>query len=173
MLDPVSRRSFLTTAIVFSALLDKFGLSVLQIAKAFAQSSAQVDPTTRRGMLRMARLLYPHDAIPDAVYAEVLDKALGAVATGSAFANALRAGEQALNAQARGHWIDLSEPAQIAAMKAIEQRDFFVAIQMSVQTAFYNHPAVWAHLGYDGPSFDKGGYLNHGAGVIDWLPRGQ
>ena len=58
-------------------------------------------------------------------------------------------------------------------MKAIEQRDFFVAIQMSVQTAFYNHPAVWAHLGYEGPSFDKGGYLNRGAGVIDWLPRGQ
>src|SRR5262249_29222134 len=117
--------------------------------------------------------LYPHDAIPDAVYAEVLDKAVAAVATGPAFAAALRATERALNAQASGDWMALSEERQIAAMKTIEQTEAFVAIQMAVQTGFYNHPAVWAHLGYEGPSFEKGGYIGRGAGVIDWLPGGQ
>jgi hypothetical protein len=26
-------------------------------------------------------------------------------------------------------------------------------------------------LGYEGPSFERGGYLNRGAGDIDWLPE--
>ncbi len=173
MLDPTTRRRFLICALAFSGLFAGYGPSVLEPAKAFAQGAAQVDPATRRAMVRMARLLYPHDAISDAVYAEVLDNALTAVATGPAFAGAVRQAEQALNMQVSGNWADLPEQSQIAAMKAIEGRDFFIAIQMAVQSGIYNHPAVWAHLGYEGPSYEKGGYLNRGAGVIDWLPRGQ
>jgi hypothetical protein len=26
-------------------------------------------------------------------------------------------------------------------------------------------------LGYEGPSFARGGYINRGAGEIDWLPE--
>ncbi len=140
MLDPVTRRRFLIIAIVSSGLVSEFGPFVLGIAKAFAQGGAQLDQGTRAAMVRMARLLYPHDAISDAVYTEVLDKALTAVATGPAFANALRAAEQALSAQASGNWTDLNEERQIAAMKAIEKTEVFVTIQMAVQTNLYNHP---------------------------------
>ena len=173
MLDSTTTRRFLISSIAFCGLVTALGPSVLGIAKAFAQGNAQLDESTRRAMVRMARLLYPHDAIPDAVYVEVLDKALMAVATGPAFAGALRAAEEALDAQVQGNWIARDEMAQITAMKAVEQRDFFITIQMAVQSNFYNHPAVWAHLGYEGPSFEKGGYINRGAGEIDWLPGGQ
>jgi hypothetical protein len=49
----------------------------------------------------------------------------------------------------------------------------FAAIQAAVQTRLYNHPAVWARLGYEGPSYDKGGYIGRGAGRVDWLPEGR
>jgi hypothetical protein len=173
MLDPITKRRFIIGAIAFSGLFTEFGSPVLHIAKALAQGGAQFDERMRRTMVRMARLLYPHAAISDAVYAEVLDNALTAVSTVPAFAGMLRRAEQALDALQLGNWIDLDEEPQIAAMKAIETMDFFIAIQMAVRTNFYNHSAVWAHLGYEGPSFEKGGYLNRGAGVIDWLPGGQ
>lgn len=75
MLDPVTRRRFLVTAIGFSGLITQLGPTVFGIAKAFAQSGSQIDQGTRKAMVRMARLLYPHAAIPDAVYGEALDQA--------------------------------------------------------------------------------------------------
>jgi hypothetical protein len=86
-------------------------------------------------------------------------------------AESLRNAEVALNAQQQRAWIDLDEDAQITAMKAVEHVDFFAAIQEAVRSHLYSHPMLWQHLGYEGPSADKGGYLYRGAGVIDWLPQ--
>jgi hypothetical protein len=36
--------------------------------------------------------------------------------------------------------------------------------------ALYNDHEVWELLGYEGPSFDQGGYLNRGFDDLDWLP---
>ena len=119
-------------------------------------------------MIRMARLLYPHDAVPENVYAEVLDQAVAAFAGTPSFVEMLRIAETALNSQGPLRWIELDEKHQIAAMRAIERIDIFATIQVTIQTILYNHPAVWAVLGYEGPSFEKGGYINRGAGAIDW-----
>jgi len=35
----------------------------------------------------------------------------------------------------------------------------------------YNLPEVWEALGYEGASFDKGGYLTRGFNDLDWLPE--
>ncbi len=50
---------------------------------------------------------------------------------------------------------------------------FFAAIQWAVKIRVYNHPAIWELLDYEGPSFEQGGYLNRGAGEIDWLPEAE
>ena len=63
----------------------------------------------------------------------------------------------------------LDEEDQLAAMIAVEQMDFFAVIRGAVSQRLYYHPAIWALLGYEGPSFQQGGYLNRGAGDIDWL----
>jgi hypothetical protein len=36
-----------------------------------------------------------------------------------------------------------------------------------------NHAPLWPRLGYEGSSFDKGGYLHRGFDDIDWLPPRQ
>jgi hypothetical protein len=138
------------------------------MAKSVPRSANQINPGTRLTMIRMARLLYPHDAVPENVYAEVLDRAAASFAGTSSFIEMLRNAETALNSQGPQRWIELDEKHQIAAMRAIERMDFFATIQVTIQTTLYNHPAVWAVLGYEGPSFERGGYIDRGAGATDW-----
>ena len=34
----------------------------------------------------------------------------------------------------------------------------------------YSDERTWHLVGYEGPSFDKGGYINRGFNDLDWLP---
>jgi hypothetical protein len=119
----------------------------------------------------MARRLYPHASIADSVYADVLDAALTAAANDNSLRSALDQADAALNAQQAADFIQLEAEAQVAAMRTIEGAPYFAAIRNAVLAGVYNHPAVWVMLGYEGPSFARGGYINRGAGEIDWLPE--
>jgi hypothetical protein len=140
-------------------------------SRAWAESTGQSGAGVTAAMLRMARLLYPHDALSDAVYSGVLDRSLSAVAAGTEFRNQLDQAATALDARAGRPWLELDPAAQLCVMRDIEQEAFFVAIQEAVRTGIYNDPTFWKHIGYGGPSKGLGGYLHRGAGDIDWLPR--
>ena len=60
-------------------------------SRAWAESTGAPDRDVLAAMVRMARLLYPHDALSDDVYAGVLDRALSETAAGAAFAGQLDA----------------------------------------------------------------------------------
>lgn len=169
MSEPMfERRRFLVAAVAFAGL----GLSGVRAGKAWAQTAGgQIDSTAPA--VRAARLLYPHDAIGDDVYAEVLDAALAATASDGSLAAALDAAQAALDGQQPTPFVERDEAAQIASLEAIRNEPFFAALQGAVRSRLYNHEAVWALIGYEGPSFARGGYLNRGAGVIDWLPEGN
>jgi hypothetical protein len=173
MSDPqkVSRRRLLIATIAFSGLAVLGGPPAFRLIRDFVQPDGALNEGARTAMVRMARLLYPHNAIPDDVYAEVLNGALKSVAGDTAFADTLSAAEAALNALQPQAFTELDEAAQIAAMHAVEGQPFFAPIQEAVRSRLYNHPEVWALVGYEGPSYRRGGYLNQGAGVIDWLPE--
>jgi hypothetical protein len=164
----IARRRVLVGALALSGLAFVLGPPALRLIRDFSVADA-LNETTRAAMVRMARLLYPHDAVPDDTYANVLDGALTSVAGDPTFADTLTVAEEALNTQQPQSFVDLDESAQLAAMRAVESQPFFATIQEAVRSRLYNHPAVWAVVGYEGPSFEKGGYLNRGAGVIDWL----
>ena len=40
----------------------------------------------------------------------------------------------------------------------------------SAVVALYNDQETWETLGYEGASFDQGGYVNRGFNDLDWLP---
>jgi hypothetical protein len=167
----VSRRRFLVAAIAFSS--SAIGL---RLGKAWAQDRLSNDD--RAALARFARRLYPHAAIADDVYAEVVEGALARAATDPALAGALDEAGTALDAEARrigggdSTFIDLGTDEQVETITSIEEQPFFAAVQGAVLVGVYNHPAVWALVGYGGPSFEQGGYLNRGAGEIDWLDEG-
>ena len=88
-----------------------------------------------------ARAIYPHDALPDDVYARV----------GETFA-------------------DLPADEQLEALKAIEGSDFFELVRSTAVVEVYSDQRTWQLVGYEGSSFDKGGYLDRGFNDLDWLP---
>jgi hypothetical protein len=160
------RRRFLTAVIALAGTAE-----ALRLGRAWAQNATASDVSD--AMARIARRLYPHDGLTDAFYAGILDDAMSAAAGDPDFAATLADAEQALNAQQTADFMDLDESGQIAALEAVQQAPFFTAIQTAVRLRLYNHPAFWALIGYDGPSWQFGGYLNNGAGEIDWLPEGE
>jgi hypothetical protein len=163
-----SRRRFLVATIAYSGLLATgAGVTLLRASNAWAQSSnGHADELTR-----MARLLYPHDAIADDVYAEVIDDILTAAAADSSLSKSLADTVTALNAVQGGDWFEIDADDQIKAMKSVESEPFFAAIQGGVMARFYNHPKVWEHIKYPGSSVEFGGYVDRGFDDIDWLPE--
>lgn len=169
MTETTTRRRFVAAAIALSGVAGFH--AALSAAKAWARDGTAADPESREALVRMARLLYPHDSISDDVYVEVLDQALARTASDRTLASALDAAEQALNASQVQDFVELDVDAQLAAMRRVESSEFFVTIRDAVAAGLYRHPAIWALLHYGGPSADKGGYLHRGAGEIDWLPE--
>ncbi len=158
-----ARRRFLLAALAFSTTAVS-GTTWLRSAAAWASST---DGTT---LARFGRLLFPHDGLPDEVYAEVMGNVLNALAANPATGNMLAAAETALDAQHDTAWIDRDETEQIAAIENIQGKAFFAAIVETLRGAFYYSPAVWSHINYPGSSKEKGGYKFRGFDDIDWLP---
>jgi hypothetical protein len=48
---------------------------------------------------------------------------------------------------------------------------FFQGIRAKVITTLYDDREVWQILGYEGPSYDQGGYIDRGFADLDWLPE--
>jgi hypothetical protein len=157
----LTRRRFLVAAITLSGAA--IGSSFLRASSGWAQSGGAPDAS----MIRLARLMFPHDGVADKVFAEILDDALAATAADGSFAATLDAAADALPAD----FMASDEQRQLSALKAIQDEAFFGGIFTAVRLRLYNHPAAWAVMNYEGPSWQKGGYLSRGAGEIDWLPE--
>lgn len=167
----MTRRRFLVAVIALSGAAAALEPGLFSLSRAWAESPGKIDETVRTAMVRMARLLYPHDVLSDEVYANVLEQALSDTATSDLFARQLEEATATLAERSGGAWPDLDSAAQIELMQGIETDPYFVAIQNSVRSGIYNGSAFWKHVGYPGPSKDFGGYLHRGAGEIDWLPE--
>jgi hypothetical protein len=160
----ISRRRFMLTALTFSGLAVT-GTSLLRASAAWANTGDNAV------LARFARLLFPHDGVADAIYAEAMASVLSGFEASSDTTGLLDTAEDALNAQQRESWFDLDEVAQIDAIKNIQDEAFFAAILGALRGAFYYQPAVWEHLDYPGSSKEHGGYLHRGFNDVSWLPE--
>jgi hypothetical protein len=112
--------------------------------------------------------MYPHDALPDDVYVRVAEKLAEAACEDSGAARTIEAGVSALN---NGRpFAELSADEQLEALKGIERSDFFELVRSTAVVEVYSDQRTWQLVGYEGPSFDKGGYINRGFNDLDWLP---
>ena len=46
---------------------------------------------------------------------------------------------------------------------------FFQTVRSGLVTGLYNNKALWPLFGYEGSSWQKGGYVDRGFADIDWL----
>jgi hypothetical protein len=115
-----------------------------------------------------ARIMYPHDALPDDVYARVGEKLAVAAGEDSGAARTIGEGVSALNVGQP--FAELPADEQLEMLKGIEGSDFFELVRSTAVAQVYSDQRTWQLVGYEGPSFDKGGYINRGFNDLDWLP---
>ena len=121
-------------------------------------------------LLKALRITYPHESLGDQYYAAVVE-ALDQDAKGKADTAALlKKGIAELDDAYPMPFVELSEGNQLRALEAIQDSDFFQTIRFKVIAALYNNPQVWQAFGYEGASFDEGGYIMRGFDDLGWLP---
>jgi hypothetical protein len=130
--------------------------------------TATLSSRTMATITAVARTLYPHDALPDEVYARVAEK-LSAAAREDP--GAVRVIEEGVDSLGGGRtFTELSVDEKDGALKEIEGSDFFELVRSTAVVEVYSDERTWRLVGYEGPSFDKGGYINRGFNDLAWLP---
>lgn len=121
-------------------------------------------------LMKMGRTIYPHKKLPDAVYA-LLAKDLDADAAASPdTAKQLKEGVAALNKAAGGSFAKASDAKKLEAVKSMESTPFFATVRGKSITSLYNNDMAFAHFGYPGSAWEKGGYITRGFQDLKWLP---
>jgi hypothetical protein len=136
-----------------------------------AVSPAAITPAARGTLIRLLRVAYPHASFPDGPYERTADAVIAKV-DGSVFqAVSLVHGLASLDAAASGgHFVDLDDAAAYALLREVEGADFFRLIRSVAVVSLYNDQETWSILGYQGSSYEHGGYLHRGFDDLDWLP---
>ncbi len=122
----------------------------------------------RATALRAARVMFPHDNLPDEAYDKVVSKLEADAGGDESIASTLEQGVAALDGD--GRFVDLDDDAQLAALSAGEGSAFFDLLKATSVVELYDNPLVWKAFGYEGPSTHLGGYIDRGFDDLDWLP---
>ena len=139
-------------------------------AKYPALNQTNLTPEARAILQRIIRTAFPHPDFPDAAYERMTDRIVTEADASTWFRVVLTQGLIALGAQSEEPFLELSDERALAVLRRVSDLEFFGFIRRTTVLNLYDDPQVWEVLGYEGPSFDKGGYLTRGFDDLDWLP---
>ena len=122
-------------------------------------------------LVRVIRIAFPHDNLPDAAYERTADSLLDLAVQTNRITLAVANGLDSLDSLPVGDFLGLSVEQAVEHLRAIERTEFFSFVRGNTVLTLYNLPEVWAALGYEGASVEKGGYLTRGFDDLDWLPE--
>jgi hypothetical protein len=125
----------------------------------------------RRLLVRLLRVAYPHERFPDGPYERTAAAIEDAARADAGDDRALTKGLSALDRAAGGDFLTVDDAGAEAVLRDRADEYFFRRIRSTAVVALYDDAEVWELLGYEGPSFDKGGYLHRGFDDLDWLPH--
>lgn len=168
---PLARREFLRgSGVLMGTICAGTALAALAPSPVWALELKTLGKADGETLMAMGRVLYPHEKLPDAVYA-LLVKDLDAKAGGDAATAAqIRDGIAALDKAAGGSFEKAGAPRKLAIVKAIEGQPFFNTVRGQCVTSLYNNDMAFAVFGYPGSAWEKGGYITRGFQDLTWLP---
>ena len=169
--EPVDRRLFLKSTGAAAGFVILGGGIMMAADGAWAMSLAHLKPEQGAALIRMTRDLYPYDAIDDGPYAKVVETLDAEAAKDEKTATLLTEGVARLDAATAGNYAREDEAKRLAALTSEAGSLFFQKVQGAMVSGFYNDHEVWAKLGYEGSSAEKGGYLHRGFDDLAWLPK--
>ena len=139
-------------------------------AKYPSLNDTQLTDEARSVLIRVLRVAFPHPSFPDAPYERTADTILTEAEQSTWFRVALTQGLLTLSHLAGGDFRDLDDEAATSVLRRIEATEFFGFVRRTTVLNLYDNEDVWEVLGYEGPSYDKGGYVHRGFDDLDWLP---
>ena len=80
-------------------------------------------------------------------------------------------GLQSLDQLSDKSFCSLDDDEALRVLRRVEGTEFFGFVRRTAALSLYDDEEVWEILGYQGPSFDQGGYVNRGFNDLDWLPE--
>ncbi len=168
----MKRRDFLKTGAlaVAGTAATITGLVHGASADSAAPAFKTLKPEQAEALLKMTRQIYPHKKLDDVAYWKVVKELDSAGEKDPVTASLLADGVAHLDSAQSAKFAALSEQQQIEALKAIANTPFFQKVQSIELASLYNDPEVWKALGYQGPAYSIGGYINHGFNDLAWLP---
>jgi len=122
-------------------------------------------------LTRVIRAAFPHRTFPDGPYRRAAVAVIEQAATNPRMLAQLVQGLSELDAQRDVPFAELDVETAAAVLRSADGSPFVTAIVDSAIVTLYSDPEVWELLGYEGPSFDRGGYVDRGFNDLDWLPE--
>lgn len=168
---PLARREFLKgSGVLFGSLAAGTLLAGLAPSSAWALELKALSSEQGQTLMAMGRILFPHQKLPDAVYA-LLAKDLDAkAAADTASAKLLKDGVAWLNQSAAGNFAKASLPKRGEIVRGMEGTAFFAMVRGQCVTSLYDNDMAYAVFGYPGSAWEKGGYITRGFQDLKWLP---
>ena len=127
-------------------------------------------------MVKVARDIFPHDRFEDELYANAVGVYAEQMKSNADLRKTLLDGIDKVNVEAHSRYgkvyVDVAaevDRARILTDMAKAKDPFFGKLRGDLVVSLYNQPAVWAKLGYQGPSAQLGGYINRGFADQTWM----
>jgi hypothetical protein len=169
--ESAARRDFLRSSSRLTGVLVAHSvLGLLAPTLSWALELKHLAQTEADCVLMLAKTLYPHKNLPDAVYALVV-KDIDDYATDGAALLSVQASIHSLNARVGGQFIQTSDGQRRQAVTQLIDSPFVQKVRGICLTTLYNNEMAFAHFGYEGDAFSKGGYLLRGFSDLSWLPN--
>ena len=138
---------------------------------ATATGGVTAQATAAQALTRMVRAMFPHKSFPDGPYERCAQAILAAAGDDVRFRTQLEQGLRDLDAAGGAPFAQLGDEQRLALLRDISGTEFFEGVRSRVITSLYDDKEVWSLLGYEGSSFEHGGYRDRGFGDLDWLPE--
>jgi hypothetical protein len=135
-----------------------------------ADTPPAISPPARTALIRLLRAAYPHPQFPDGPYERTADEVISQLDASLWHRLALTRGLESLDAAAGGDFAGLDDEAALALLRGMADAEFFRFVRGVAVVALYNDHETWEVLGYEGPSYEQGGYVDRGFDDLDWLP---
>jgi len=174
-LEQESKRKFikLSGGMLTGTLIATSGLfSCMAPTRRWSLPLTSLPDNVAESILMTTRHIFPHAKLEDAVYALVVKDLDNSAAKDPAVKKVLIDGVAMLNKKSKNNnWLLENHQDQYTIVLSMVGSDFFEKIRGTSIVSLYNNDMAWAHFGYEGSSFEKGGYINRGFQDLNWLPE--
>ncbi|CZF83379.1 hypothetical protein [Grimontia marina] len=166
-----SRRAILKMGVMTATAAYAYvAVGISLSGKSWALTVKVLDNKTANNLVNIARSIYPHPSLGDVYYAASVESIDAQAANDPALKKALTDGVANLMKDAGGDWNGLASSKQAELLQQVASEPFFQAVRGNMVVSLYDNPGVWPAFGFEGSSFEKGGYINRGFDDIQWLP---